>query len=362
MAFKEDEEVDLKSSKEQSNANELGPHDPDKSRPALQEVNNQTLDLQVAPAPKRVIAAIIDYGLVYVITTFLLILFFQPITHYIIAPKELMSQMLWPKAIMLGIGIVSAIMFPLMYFVLSESSNSQATPGKKLMGIQVAGVTSIQIGYWRSLLKGILQSIVGYVLGLVVAFSFGLIDRVINLGGLSRLLAISAEMTILGVVFCIPLFNNRTQSILDKLCGRRVIVSVGKLSPETQRKERFAGRGFRNFSIGLIAFGFVAGLIASVPYFLWFIPKSIDAFPIAEQGFELKNTGKNEEGKKLLDQSRKIFPDLEITYLSMSSLSKLTGNYTKEEEYKKRMDYFTEVKTQESYRNTPQRHYPGEPK
>ena len=189
-----------------------------------------------------------------------------------------------------------------------------------------------------------------------------MIDRVINLGGLSRLLAFSAEMTILGVVFCIPLFNNRTQSILDKLCGRRVIVSVGKLSPETQRKERFAGRGFRNFSIGLIAFGFVAGLIASVPYFLWFIPKSIDAFPIAEQGFELKNTGKNEEGKKLLDQSRKIFPDLEITYLSMSSLSKLTGNYTKEEEYKKRMDYFTEVKTQESNRNTPHRHYPGEPK
>lgn len=338
------------------------------SDPQTQEQGNSTAPTQEgeytsAPVQKRFIAALLDHVAAWTIAFLLALLLFQTGTHYVMAGHSFVadenfrdSSILW-----LAIPYVIAVMsFPILYFAFFESSKFQATPGKRLMGIEVAGAKKWKIGFGRSLIKAIIQTVVMYLCSLIAFFLLAFLSAQLNYYGSLRWIVYLCEGLALAFLFCIPVFKSK-QAIIDKICGRLVI----NASPAAQKKDG-KGSTFGAITFGISLLALIAGLFILIPDNFIFYKQSKEAMSIAENGFVLKAQGKEEEGTKLLEQANNQ-THLAVPYLYLSSWYPLFGLNDQGLACKEKSLYFLsldqkkiDAKQKEEEKTHPRRRAPGE--
>ncbi|MBP9093118.1 RDD family protein [bacterium] len=142
----------------------------------------------------------------------------------------------------------AAIVFILAYLVIAppvsylvtasllaycESSKLSATPGKIVMGLKVTDAYACPLSFKKALEKQFIQSFLYLgltpvvLLVLVPVYWFSLVPEENNYASFAALLAWPIFYLLYGSAVCATFFANR-QTLLDRLCNRRVIVEVKK--------------------------------------------------------------------------------------------------------------------------------------
>ncbi len=106
---------------------------------------------------------------------------------------------------------------PCLYFAFFESSKQQATPGKRLLGLRVVSKDGGKFPFWNCVKKWTLQWLIfGIVMVAAVIVGFVKFHE-------WPLTCLSAAALYYLLGFGIVVFNNRRQTLFDKLSGRFVV-------------------------------------------------------------------------------------------------------------------------------------------
>jgi len=121
-----------------------------------------------------------------------------------------------------------AIIFTLLYWSLTESSKTQASPGKQLLGLKIINKDGTSISFLKSFFRALLLYLVFFVIGMIL-FLLGIESS----GEQNSLIYVSTIVTYLmvGVInmFCI-IFTDEETSIPDMICGTRVVKRDDRLT------------------------------------------------------------------------------------------------------------------------------------
>lgn len=132
--------------------------------------------------------------------------------------------------------IAVLVVLPCLYYSLSESSQYQATFGKRIMRLKVVDTKGQRFSFWRSGLKSCLQASVW--LFLVYSFgsnSFPISDassgvlktyfELLSLHGLEVPIQSTIPLVLAYTGCFLLLVTNRKQTVFDKVTGRLVIMA-----------------------------------------------------------------------------------------------------------------------------------------
>jgi uncharacterized RDD family membrane protein YckC len=114
-----------------------------------------------------------------------------------------------------------------------ESSKLSATPGKIVMGLKVTDASAFPLSFKKALEKQFIQSFLYLGLTPVVllvlapVYLFSLVPEENNYASFAALLAWPIFYLLYGSAVCATFFANR-QTLLDRLCNRRVILEAKK--------------------------------------------------------------------------------------------------------------------------------------
>ncbi len=363
---------------------------------AKAELKNFFDGLSPAPLKQRIVAAIIDHGGLCLFLIVLICLALLPMSHWIANGVADYNPFDADKTQIIYIATFTFLILPyavpLFYFAWYESSGSQATPGKRLMGLRVIGLDGRKIDYDRALAKSITQYIILAILSTIVAIAvaipFGLLslDKVVA-DPVVQIFVFILESIAAMIFMCLPILKSRKQTLLDAMLGRMVIKtsdfdeeawsklavhqikkkkkSITKIvfsicywvaviaveiiwllciSPYTfskfywvlpllpvipplfwhlagERKWRWMRMG--SLIISMLTLGACLALL--VPYNITFLEKTLQAMPIAEEGFKRDPTGDSIEARRYLDQANKTFRELPTSYFIGGTIANVLG-------------------------------------
>ena len=289
---------------------------------------NQNESIKPASIPKRILATLIDYSAISIISFTLTVLLLQPVAHFIVTAHPLVfqdyfanPQIRGPIYLVLILSFLAILVLPIMYNCYFESSKMQATPGKKLMGLNVISNNGSPVGFGKSLAKTIVALISFSLLSLVTASGLYFVAPYF-FGTAIRFFPYWLLPIVLAGAFAVPVFNGK-QTIVEKLF-KCMSVETRSLPDDALQQHRGSFVGTALFAIMLALIG--SSLVITIPYNLVLVQKTWAADPIEERGFALEASGQREEGAKLLQQAREIYPDLGLSYSFLSGWAKGFGN------------------------------------
>ncbi len=335
---------DLKESIEQQQRSgksnsETNPLSVDQSTAAL---SSTAPDYIPAKVTKRFAAAFIDHGILFVIMLAIGLMFNLAAAHYVMTGKALLfADLIRPDNVglllLFLLAYVSLYCIPIFYFAFFESSKSQATPGKKFAGLKVVGRKNWKMGFGRSVWKSLLQVFVLYLFTVICSISLAFLGPMLELSTIPGFTFFAFELLLLGFVFCIPIFGGR-QSLIDKICGR---LEASSAPAEEAESKTSIGSVLRTATTAFMLAAIIPALIMSIAYNYVLITKSLQAYPIAEQGFALKAAGK-QEAKDVLDNARKTFHDIDFTYSILANCASIAKS-DKTSEFSDKSAYFANL-------------------
>ena len=164
-------------------------------------------------------AAVIDYLLMISITF---------IVGFVL--QVLFDANIYDQRVMNLFTIVGAVV-GILYFAVQHSGRSQATIGKRLLGLKICmadgGRVSFGLAIWRAIMPSIVSvaAIIGYLFS--VGFAFGAIMAIFNLSdaaaGAVGILALLGFIILALLPHGIVFFNRDHKTLFDIICSTRVV-------------------------------------------------------------------------------------------------------------------------------------------
>lgn len=186
-----------------------------------------------APFRARLLAALIDHGLIYVTSFFLLLLAAFPLQQYLLTGHAvagfeiLLKRQMGVIVTVLGFYWLAVLFVPMLYYTWFESSDCRGTPGKLLAGLRIVPLHSTKIGFWQASVKFGLQALLLY--GIAIVSALGAMAMVAVAGeSMINPIIYTVEFVLIAAAFCMPVFKGKSQTLLD-LLSRRIVIPKGML-------------------------------------------------------------------------------------------------------------------------------------
>lgn len=353
---------------------------------------------------KRILAAAIDHAAIGLLTFGLAYPLFYAAAYSMLTshPDRFLPYGLTytpnPALVIPAAGLLFGIVsFPFLYFAYFESSKMQATPGKKLVGLKNVRTDGGLVQFKQALQKSVLQNFMLYLISLCAALPVALLLFFVssNITGSQAYLGIAGNLAYFGIEFifvsavmCLPLFNHRTQSLLDKIVGRLVVpdtmsgasllanneiprtgpwqktgiiraiiywigfslvfllaLALAYLLSGGKHHEIILGSALL-FILAIVAWesnnatclkllkaalcttlvvGISAGLAIVIPFDLAVIQKANASIPLAQRAFKLDPKGVSPEARVHIKKAQEVFPDLWCVYVLHAGALKAFG-------------------------------------